>query len=113
MREYEAALALIHQKLHQSDDYTQTIMNGLYRDLNASKKTASVATAAIEAGIDSYLSDSVIKVASLDDLFSFDRVDKQHLIHKATHDLWAINKDKDGNVQIARLFDNSGEPIKG
>jgi hypothetical protein len=40
-------------------------------------------------------------------------VDKSHLIHKATKDLWNINTDKDGAVQITRLFDSTGEPIQG
>jgi Fe-S-cluster containining protein len=113
MKDYTAAIKMVQEKMAQSEDYTRQVMDNLYKDLNSSIKTASVASMAIEAGIDSYLSNSTVKIASLDDLFSFDRVDKQHLIHKATRDLWAIDTDKSGNVQITRLFDNSGDPIKG
>jgi len=113
MHNYAAAVKMVSEKLAQSGDYSKNILDNLYRDLNTHVKPSSVTTMALEAGIDSFLSASTTKVASLDDLFSFDRVDKAHLIHKATKDLWTINADKSGNVQITRLFDNSGEPIKG
>jgi Fe-S-cluster containining protein len=113
MSDFKAVIKLAKDKMAGSEDYLKTVSDNLYRDLNKGAKSSNVSTMAIEAGIDSYLSDSTVKVASLDDLFSFDRVDKSHLIHKATHDLWNIDTDKSGNVQITRLFDASGEPVKG
>jgi Fe-S-cluster containining protein len=113
MHDYAAAIKMVSEKLAQSGDYSKNVLDNLYKDLNTPVKPSSVTTMALEAGIDSFLNDSTVKVASLEDLFSFDRVDKAHLIHKATKDLWTIDADKSGNVQITRLFDNSGEPIKG
>lgn len=90
------------------------MLTALYTELN--DKTASakkITVQAVTEGLDAYLSEGSIKVASLDDLFSFDRVANDKLIHKSTQDLWSINTDKDGNVLIQRMFDNSGEPVKG
>lgn len=113
MSDYATVVKMAKERMVQPEDYLRTISDNLYKDLNTGLKTSSVATMALEEGIDSYLSDSTVKIASLDDLFSFDRVDKSHLIHKATRDLWNIDTDKNGTVQITRLFDASGEPIKG
>jgi hypothetical protein len=113
MSKYTAVIKLAQEKMANSEDYLKTVSDNLYRDLNKGAKSSNVTTMAIEAGIDSYLSDSTVKIASLDDLFAFDRVDKSHLIHKSTHDLWSIDTDKNGTVQITRQFDASGEPIKG
>jgi Fe-S-cluster containining protein len=113
MSKYTAVIKLAQEKMANSEDYLKTVSDNLYRDLNKGVKSSNVTTMAIEAGIDSYLSDSTVKIASLDDLFAFDRVDKSHLIHKSTHDLWSIDTDKNGTVQITRQFDASGEPIKG
>lgn len=46
----------------------------------------------------------VLKVASFDQLFSFDRVGTDKLIHKSTHDLWKISTDAEGNLQLEREF---------
>lgn len=46
----------------------------------------------------------VLKVASFDQLFSFDRVGSNRLIHKSTHDLWKISTDEEGNLQLEREF---------
>lgn len=35
------------------------------------------------------------------------------LIHKATRDLWSVKVGDDGQYEIERLFDNTGEPLKG
>jgi len=110
---YEQAVKMVNQKLSRDKSYEKIVTDNLFKDLHRSVKTASVVSVAAEEGIDVFLNESTIKIASLDDLFSFDRVGKQHLIHKCTRDLWAIDSDKEGNVQITRLFDNSGEPIKG
>lgn len=53
------------------------------------------------------------KVASLSDLDNFLRVSSDTLVHKIQQDLWALKKEADGNYYIERLFEDSGEPIKG
>jgi len=113
MHDFKAVIKLAKNKMAGSEDYLKTISDNLYRDLNKGAKSSNVSTMAIEAGIDSYLSEGAVKIASLDDLFAFDRVSKDHLIHKSTHDLWAIDTDKNGAVQIIRQFDATGEPVKG
>lgn len=54
-----------------------------------------------------------IRVAGLGDLSGFFRVAGQEdtLVHKATRDLWKVQKDGSGFV-IERLFDDSGAPLK-
>lgn len=47
---------------------------------------------------------NILRVASFDQLFSFDRVGTDKLIHKSTHDLWKISTDDDGNLQLEREF---------
>lgn len=110
---YEMAIKAVSQKLSNNGEFDKNIINGVFKKLSASIKSASIVSVASENGIDPYFDDNRMKVASLDDLFSFDRISSNNLIHKCTKDLWAIDSDKDGNVQIKRLFDNSGEPIKG
>ena len=109
---FEDAVRSVNEKLSQTEDYVKAVTNNLYKDLQTNVKTASVATKAIEDGIDGFFDHNRIKVANLADLFAFERVDKAHLIHKSTHDLWSIQADNDG-VSIARLFNDTGEPIKG
>lgn len=109
----QEAIKMALEKMDQSTGYEKEIIDGIYSDLKMSSKTAALTDMAIEAGIDTYLSNQTVKIASLEDLFAFDRVDKSNLIHKSTRDLWNLTTDKDGNVQITRLFDNEGEPIKG
>jgi Fe-S-cluster containining protein len=110
---YEMAIKAVSQKLSNNGGFDKSIINGVFRDLNSNIRSASIGSVASENGIDPYFDGNRMKVASLDDLFSFDRIGSNNLIHKCTKDLWAIDSDKDGNVQIKRLFDNSGEPIKG
>jgi hypothetical protein len=52
------------------------------------------------------------RIASLQDLNGFVRVSSETLVHKSEKDLWVIKKDKTGFV-IERLFDETGEPLKG
>lgn len=52
-----------------------------------------------------------IRVASSMDLLDFLKVGSSDLIHKATRDLWSIQTGKMG-VEIVRLFDDNGKPIK-
>lgn len=53
------------------------------------------------------------KIASLGDLDNFLRVSSDTLVHKIQQDLWALKKEADGQFYIERLFDDSGEPVKG
>ena len=111
---FALAIQEVKKKLANSGNYEKALSDGIYRDLDQNVKSASVVSVATGEGIDHYLdNNNTMKVASLDDLFSFDRVSKDHLIHKCTRDLWAIDQDKEGNVQITRLFDGTGDPIKG
>lgn len=52
------------------------------------------------------------KVASLATLDGFLRVADDTLIHKSTQDLWALQKEADGNFYVQRLFDDTGDPLK-
>jgi len=110
---YEDAVRMVREKMASSDDYLSKVSEGLFKELQAGVKSSSVASMAIQSGMDCYLDNNTVKIASMEDLFAFDRVSKDHLIHKSTKDLWAIGSDNEGNVQITRLFDNSGEPVKG
>jgi len=56
---------------------------------------------------------SVMRVASLGDLTQFLKRADGKLVHKSTNDLWSYSKDADGNFLVERLFDDSGEPLKG
>lgn len=109
---FEKAVKQVNERFSSMQNYEKAIVNNLYRDLNSGSKKASVISRAVEAGSDRINNLNRIKISSLADIFSFDRVDKDHLIHKSERDLWKIEQDKEGNVQIARLF-NNGEPIKG
>jgi len=110
---YERAVKAVSQRLSGSGEFKREVIEGVFKNLHQTIKSASIVSVASENGIDPFLDDSKMKVASLDDLFSFDRIGSNQLIHKCTRDLWTIDSDKDGNVQIKRLFDNTGEPIKG
>lgn len=112
-RDYQKIVRMVREKLSGSEIFSQKIDQSFYKDLLKNQKVASVTSKAVDEGIDPFFGDQTLKVASLDDLFSFDRVDKKHLIHKSNRDLWAIDTNKEGEVQITRLFDNSGSPIKG
>jgi hypothetical protein len=54
-----------------------------------------------------------IRVASLQQLSSFQRVSAETLVHKSDRDLWALKKQGDGKFFIERLFDDAGKPLKG
>lgn len=110
---YEAAVKMVYEKMSSKDEFSQKVMDSMYANLDKVSKTASVTEGALEEGIDAFFNNNVVKVASLEDLFAFDRVDKKNLIHKSTHDLWSIDKGDDGKIEIVRQFDASGEPIKG
>lgn len=103
----------MNKKLSSEMDFEKAVTDKLYEGLRKEASTASVAAKAIESGVGAFFDDDErVKIASLDDLFAFNRVDDKHLIHKATRDLWAIEADDSGDVHITRLFD-SGKPVKG
>lgn len=52
------------------------------------------------------------RVASCADLKGFTRLSAETLIHKSDRDLWTIKADGD-KFFIERLFDDSGNPLKG
>jgi hypothetical protein len=56
---------------------------------------------------------STFRVSSVGDLTDFLKRADGKLIHKSTKDLWSFNKDADGALLVERLFDDSGEPLKG
>lgn len=51
-------------------------------------------------------------VASMGDLSDFLKVSSSELVHKATKDLWSVSEE-DGEFVIERLFDDTGQPLKG
>jgi len=53
------------------------------------------------------------KVASMKDLSGFQRTSAETLVHKSERELWALKKEADGQYFIERLFDDTGEPLKG
>lgn len=52
------------------------------------------------------------RVASLNDLDTFQRISADTLVHKSDRDLWSIGKEADGSFYVQRLFDDR-EPLKG
>jgi hypothetical protein len=53
-----------------------------------------------------------VKVSSLQQLGSFQRISSDTLVHKSTNDLWALRKDGE-EYYIERLFQDNGSPLKG
>lgn len=102
----------MNKVLSRAGDFERSVSNNLYEGLRKEASSISVTAKAIEDGVGAFFDENRIKVASLDDLFAFNRVDDKHLIHKSTRDLWSIEADDNGEVHITRLFD-SGKPIKG
>ena len=85
------------------------VYDGLIKDMPSLKNAEEVDY----CGLDTLLSSESIKLGSMDDLFSFHRVSKDVLVHKAEKDLWTIGENKKGDVVIQRLFKNdTNEPIK-
>lgn len=113
MGKFEDKVKAVNAKLSSVQGYEKNIADNLFKNLKKNIKVANVASKALEEGIDDYFNVDKIKVASLDDLFSFDRAGSNTLIHKSSKDLWNIEKDSSGKVVITRLFSSEGEPIKG
>lgn len=53
-----------------------------------------------------------LRVASLGDLTEFLRLAEDTLIHKSNRDLWSFRREGDEYV-LERLFDDTGQPLKG
>lgn len=105
-------VAKVNDKLSNSKDFEKKVLRGLYSNLEKNIKSSSISKIATKGEMGGFFDDETIKIANLDDLFSFNRLDDKHLIHKATRDLWAIESDDKGEVHITRLFE-SGKPVKG
>lgn len=80
--------------------------------LNLASKVAKNLSDSEDFAFDAFLGGPKIKVASLDDLFSFDRVATDTLIHKSSKELWSINTDENGQTYIAKLFNDDGSPLR-
>lgn len=113
MSRYVEKVAEMNKRFSNLKDYEKTVSDNLYKDLKKSAKAYKVASTVLEESIDYCLCPEKLKVASLSDLFGFERLDKEHLVHKSTKDLWSIESNETGEIFISRLFNNSGEPIKG
>jgi len=108
---YEEAVKEVNRKL-SGDTSEKSIIADLFNSLGKNKSVASVLSKVMDSGIDVYLKDDRVKIASLADLYAFTRVGSNHLVHKATKDLWALEESVDGSIVINRLFDDSGNPIR-
>jgi hypothetical protein len=56
-----------------------------------------------------------LRVSSLGDLSGFLRRGQESdddLVHRATRDLWSYQETEDGDFVIARLFNDTGEPLR-
>ena len=53
------------------------------------------------------------RVGALGDLRAFLQRNDGKLVHKSTNDLWSYAKDAEGGFIVSRLFDDTGEPLKG
>ena len=113
MSKYGEYMKAVKLKLDQPSA-DSVAKNGFYEQVR-SKMASNVVRNISESenfAFDSFLGDSKIKVASLDDLFSFDRVATDTLIHKASKELWSIELDGEGQTYIAKLFDGDGSPLR-
>lgn len=108
---YELAVKNMNKRL-AGDMGEKSIIANLFSSLDKNKGVTSVIAKAMDSGIDVYLKDEKVKIASLADLYAFTRVDDNHLVHKATKDLWSLEAGDDGSITINRLFDGSGNPIR-
>jgi hypothetical protein len=113
MSKYSEKLEAVNRVLNSSDREKE-IVNSFFQE--ARKKMASNVVKNISSSsdfsFDSFLGGDVVKIASLDDLFSFERVASNTLIHKSSKELWSIDIDEEGQTYIAKLFDGKGSPLK-
>ena len=114
MMDYKEAIKLASDRLNPIDLEAQMLEDTFRRlaadDSSILKVTSEPTTIAASIKADG---ENVLKIASLDQLFSFDRKGSNGLVHKATNDLWMVTADEEGNLIIARQFDANGAPIKG
>jgi hypothetical protein len=105
----DQALKEASQKLNPID-LEASIMEDLYRKLASDASVAKLVTDPEVVACSKQAEDSdTIKLASMDQLFSFDVVatDRSLLIHKSTNDLWKIALDEEGNPVLKRAFNPS------
>jgi len=74
----------------------------------------SVSRYHLRPGATEDINPSTMRFASIGDLHGIFLADdkKSELVHKSTKDLWSF-EEKDGEYVISRLFDDTGEPLKG
>jgi hypothetical protein len=80
--------------------------DGVFRPIHAEHLRASKGRPKRQA------SPTRMRVASLGDLTDFLKLAEDTLIHRSTHDLWSL-KSNGSDFIIERLFDESGDPLKG
>ena len=97
---YEELAKAVNEKLASVDIDSSLIEDNYMKLFGSSYKVASVAAA---RGLS--VTNDRVKIASMDDLFAFKRVDKNKLIHKSSNDLWGIQVDANGDTFIQRLTD--------
>jgi len=109
---------------HQGEGEEQTFSDRVYvyaADKNGDQAMQSVSSEIINRVIEAALAKGSsftdnphkMKVASLADLYSFDRVSSKTLIHKSSKELWSIGVDGDGSTVIEKQFNDDGSPVKG
>lgn len=85
----------------------------IYETLLKDMSSLTNAEEVLPEGIDDFLTQDKVKVASLSDLSEFLRISQETLVHKSEKDLWRINENKKGEIVIERLFDpDTKEPLK-
>jgi len=108
---FEEAVKRMNSKLAGEEDYNKSVVNNLYQCLSEGLSPKKMASKVAGKGAINNKSAS-IKISSLADMYNFDRVANDVLVHKSNKDLWAIEADDQGEVRITRLFDNNGEPLR-
>ena len=92
-------------------DFDKAVLNDMYASLKVkARKVLASMHEEQDFSFDSFLDDSSsrIRIASLEDLFAFDRIDKTNrLVHKVTQDLWTIGTDESGHPYIAKCFEGT------
>ena len=113
MSKYASLMKEVQKKL-ASNSPDKEALDSFYQGVKGSmaSKVARSLSDSEDFAFDAFLGGSKIKIASLDDLFSFDRVASDTLIHKSSKELWSIDTDEDGQTYIAKLFDDDGSPLR-
>lgn len=107
--DYEAAIKEASAKLNPMD-LEASMVEDMFRKLASDASVLKLVSdpTVVQASKDAEDSDT-IRLASFDQLFSFERVstDKNLLIHKSTHELWNLSLDESGNPVLKRAFNPS------